>query len=328
MKKFKKKHFLMLCMPLVIVGSIFSLVILNKNENKGLSHEFVIEMSEKNYRKVYLLDENKYLIPLSVDISNKEYLVDEIYTVVSNLRDLEIEGFTSTIAKDVKINEIELENGILNIDFSSEFLSYQGDLEEKIIESLTWSVMDFNEVKGLTISVDGVRLTKMPINGLVLPNVLNKDIGINKYSDMISDFQGSDNVIVLYEKVVAGNKYYVPVTRKVIKESDDTKTVVNALDKEIAIMSGLRQIEEIEKLKSNSISCDDISVSVNLSRDYLIDDNLIDSSLYEILMVTLSYNQIDSEVSFFIDEESVNVSGYINQEVDSVNNIVFNEIEI
>ena len=198
MKKFKKKHFYMLCMPLVIAGSIFSVVLLNKSENKELSHEFVIDMSEKNYRKVYLLDENKYLIPLSIDVSSKEHLVDEIYTVVSDLRDLEIEGFTSVIASDVKINKIELENGILNIDFSKEFLNYQSDLEEKIIESLTWSVMDFNEVKGLTISVDGVKLEKMPINGLKLPDVLNKEIGINKYHDMTYDYQGGTTINELY----------------------------------------------------------------------------------------------------------------------------------
>ena len=92
MKKFIKKHFLTLCIPLVIVASAFSVVLLNQKENNGLAYEFVVDMSEKNYRKVYLLDENKYLIPLSVDVSSKEYLVDEIYTVVSNLRDLEIEG--------------------------------------------------------------------------------------------------------------------------------------------------------------------------------------------------------------------------------------------
>lgn len=328
MKKFIKKHLMLLCLPLVIAGSIFSVVLLNKNENKGLSYEFVVNMSEKNYRKVYLLDENKYLIPLSVDVSSKEHLVDEIYTVVSNLRDLEIEGFTSVLANDVKINQIELENGILNIDFSKEFLNYQGDLEEKIIESLTWSVMDFNEIKGLTISVDGVRLTKMPINGLELPKVLNKDIGINKYHDVMNDYSGSDTVVLLYEKTIGANTYYVPVTRRVIKESDEVKTVMNALDNDISLVSGLRKLEELDKIDNNDIKCEEESVSVNLSRDYLIDDNLIDASLYEILMVTLSYNSLDSKVSFYIDEESVGVSGYIQEESSSVSDIVFNEIEI
>lgn len=329
MKKFKKKHFFMLCLPLVIAGSIFSVVLLNNNQDKGLEHEFVIDMSEKNYRKVYLLDENKFLIPLSIDVSSKEHLVDEIYTVVSDLRDLKVEGFTSVIASDVKINKIELENGILNIDFSKEFLTYQSELEEKIIESLTWSVLDFNEVKGLTISVDGVKIDKMPMNGLQLPSVLNKEIGINKYHDMVDDYQGSDNVVVLYEKVVGNNTYFVPVTRKVVKESEDVITVMNALDTNISILSGLRKIDELDSLdKSNFSYSQDSTVSVNLNKDNLIDDNLVDSSLYEILMVTFQYNEIDSKVNFFVDEESVSVSGYINSDSESVSNIVFNEISV
>lgn len=328
MKKIKKKYLLMFCFPLVIAISILSVFLINKNNNSLVEHEFVVDLSEKKYRKVYLLDENKFLIPLSINVSNKANLVDEIYTIVSNLRDLEVEGFTTTIAEDVKINQIELENGILNIDFSKEFLTYQSELEEKIIESLTWSVLDFKEVKGLTISVDGVRLTKMPINGLNLPSVLNKDIGINKYHDMVDDYRGSDNVVVLYEKKVGGNTYYVPVTRKVIKESTDARTIVNAMDNDIAIMSGLSQIKVLKNFTNKNIECDDVSVNVSLSNDYLIDDNLIDSELYEILMVVFEYNDLDSKVNFLIDEENVEVSGYINNEEKEVSNIVFNEIEI
>lgn len=328
MKKIKKKYILMICLPLVIMGSIFSVILLNNKQNPALEHEFVIDISEKNYRKVYLLDENKYLIPLSVDVSSKEYLVDEIYTIVSDLRDLKVEGFTSVIASDVKINKIELENGILNIDFSKEFLNYQGELEEKIIESLTWSVLDFNEVNGLTISVDGVRLDKMPINGLKLPSVLNKDIGINKYHDMTYDYKGSDNVVVLYQKVVNGNSYFVPVTRKVIKETNEVATIINAFDKDISIMSGLNKVDELSEMTNNEYTCNDGRVSVSLTKDYLIADNLIDSNLYELLMVTFEYNNLDMKVDFTIDQESVSVSGYIDSEDSSVSNIVFNEIEI
>ena len=328
MKKIKKKYILMICLPLVIMGSIFSVILLNNKQNPTLEHEFVIDISEKNYRKVYLLDENKYLIPLSVDVSSKEYLVDEIYTIVSDLRDLKVEGFTSVIASDVKINKIELENGILNIDFSKEFLNYQGELEEKIIESLTWSVLDFNEVNGLTISVDGVRLDKMPINGLKLPSVLNKDIGINKYHDMTYDYKGSDNVVVLYQKVVNGNSYFVPVTRKVIKETNEVATIINAFDKDISIMSGLNKVDELSEMTNNEYTCNDGRVSVSLTKDYLIADNLIDSNLYELLMVTFEYNNLDMKVDFTIDQESVSVYGYIDSEVSSVSNIVFNEIEI
>lgn len=325
MKKIKKKHLLMLCVPFVIFFSVFSIYLINKNNSEGLSYEFVVDVEDKNFRKVYLLDSDKYLIPLSVEVSNKEYLVDEIYTTISNLRDLKVEGFTSVIASDVKINKIELEDGILNIDFSKEFLTYNGDLEEKIIEALTWSVMDFEEVNGLTISVDGIKLTKMPINGLQLPNVLNKDIGINKYHDMTHDYQGSDHVVVLYEKVISNNTYYVPVTRKVIKEDSDIKTVFNALEQEVSIVSGLQKLDEVMGL---NVVYNDTSVDVNLPVSYLIEDGIVDESLYEILVVTMLYNDLDVMVNFFVDEESVGVNGYFNKEEEKVNNIVFNEIDI
>lgn len=327
MKKFKKKHILMLAVPFVIAGSILSVVTISNSNKDNLNHEFVIDLSEKNYRKVYLLDENKYLIPLSVDVSNKEYLVDEIYTVVSNLRDLEVEGFTSVIAEDVKINKIELENGILNIDFSKEFLSYQADLEEKIIESLTWSVMDFQQIKGLTISVDGVKLEKMPINGLQLPSILNKDIGINKYHDLTNNYQNSDSVVLMYQKQIQDKMYYVPVTRRVDRQSNDALTVIKSMDKEIGVLSGLTQIEVVDSLDVEQIVYKDSKVSVNLNQDYLIDDNLVDSNMYELLMVTFEYNNIDTKVSFYVNEESVEVNGYNNND-EEVSNIVFNEIEI
>ena len=327
MKKFKKKYFLFLCMPLVIAGSIFSVIMINNREKNDIKYEFVVDVTDKNFRKVYLLDENKFLIPLSVDVSKKKYLVDEIYTIVSNLRDLKVEGFTSVLAEDVKINKIELENGILNIDFSKEFLNYQGDLEEKILEALTWSVLDFNEVKGLTISVEGVKLTKMPLNGLKLPSVLNKDIGINKYHDMTSDYQGSDDVVVLYQKHIGNEVYYVPVTRKVIKEENSTQTVINALDTEISLMSGLTTIKAFEGISKN-VDCDDVTVSVNLDKEYLVEDNIIDSQLYELLTISLEYNNLDLPINFYIDEESVSVNGYTDGDQQEVSKVIFNEIDI
>ena len=328
MKKLNKKHALMFAVPFVIIGSIFSVVRLSNQKTDNLQYEFVIDIGEKNYRKVYLLDENQYLIPLSIDVSKKEYLVDEIYTVISNLRDLNVVGFSNILAEDVKINHIELENGVLNIDFSKEFLTYQKQLEEKIIESLTWSVLDFEEVQGLTISVDGVKLEKMPLNGFVLPSILNENIGINKYHDLTSNYQNSDSVVVLYQKEVNGNIYYVPVTRRVDYDSNKVNGIISVLSKDISVLSGLNKIELTKELSIDDISYIDNRVSVNLDETYLIEDNLIDTDMYKLLMVTFSYNNLDTEISFYINNESVEVNGYNNQDEQSVSQIVFNEINV
>ena len=85
--------------------------------------------------------------------------------------------------ENVTIQGIELDNNILNIDFSKEFNEHEASKEEQIIESLTWTLMQYDEVNGVTISVDGVKLEMLPQSGVVLPDVLDKTIGINKYYD-------------------------------------------------------------------------------------------------------------------------------------------------
>lgn len=324
MKKLKKKivcAFGFLCVCLVSVSSI---VYINHKNNEGLDSEFVIDMSEKNYRKVYLLDESNMLVPLSIEVSKKEYLVDEIYTVVSNLRDLNVEGFTNVLAKDIKINKIELVDGILNIDFSSEFLTYQKDIEEKIIEALTWSVLEFKEIKGLTISVDGVTLKKMPMNGFELPALLDKNVGINKHNELMNKCEKCDSVVVLYSKEINGNSYYIPVTRSV-KENEELM-LMEAYKKDVSVYSGFSKVEELVNLEK--IEYEDNEMNVLVDESYLIEDNMVSSLVYELLMVNFFYNDIDYMVNFLIDGEEVEVNGYNNSKDIAVSDICFNEIKV
>lgn len=323
MKKFIKKYFLFIGVPLVIVSSVLSVVYIN-NKNNNFNSEFIYDLSDKNYKKVYLLDESNTLVPLSIEVSQKEYLVDEIYSVVSKLRDLEIDGFTSVLAKDIKINKIEMENGVLNIDFSSEFLNYNKDIEEKIIESLTWSVMEFDEVKGLTLSVDGKKLTQMPLNGFKLPKVLDKSIGINKYKDMMFNCLNCESVVTIYSKNINDKEYYIPVTRN-IKKSENM-SIINALEKEVSLLSGLREVKEFSELKQLDLNGNEMNAHV--SNDSLLEENLIDSKIYELLKVMLYYNDLDYTVNFFVDGESVMVNGYNLNEKIPVGSINFNQIKV
>ena len=324
MKKLKKKivcAFGFLCVCLVSVSSI---VYINHKNNEGLDSEFVIDISEKNYRKVYLLDESNMLVPLSIEVSKKEYLVDEIYTVVSNLRDLNVEGFTNVLAEDIKINKIELVDGILNIDFSSEFLTYQKDIEEKIIEALTWSVLEFKEIKGLTISVDGVTLKKMPMNGFELPALLDKNVGINKHNELMNKCEKCDSVVVLYSKEINGNSYYIPVTRSV--EENEELMLMEAYKKDVSVYSGFSKVEELVNLEK--IEYEDNEMNVLVDESYLIEDNMVSSLVYELLMVNFFYNDIDYMINFLIDGEEVEVNGYNNSKDIAVSDICFNEIKV
>ena len=203
MKKFMKKRFFIFLFPIVAICITVGALVFSNND-KGLEQSFVVDIDkEQTYRKVYMLDSDNYLVPLTFGFESKELLADDIRYVISMLRDespLTSKGYATVLNDNVSIQGIELENNILNVDFSKEFNEHDASKEEKIIESLTWTLMQYDEVNGVTISVDGIKLETLPQSKIVLPDILDKTIGINKYYDTTGNIYNKTSVTVFYEK--------------------------------------------------------------------------------------------------------------------------------
>ena len=333
MKKFMKKRFFIFLFPVIAICiTVGALVFSDKNE--GLEQSFVVDIEkDQTYRKVYMLDDDNYLVPLTFAFDSKELLADDIRYVISMLRDdspLTSKGYTPLLNENVKIQGIELENNILNVDFSKEFKEHDVSKEEQIIESLTWTLMQYDEVSGVTISVDGLKLETLPQSGIVLPDVLDKTIGINKYYDTTGNIYNTTSITVFYEKENFGETVYVPVTRRVIEEENEKMSIYNAMFKEISVMSGLKQIESLELIEDESvINFDDTELKVSLVRGALMEEGLIDSDIYELFVMTYSdLNDIEVSFTFSVDEEEVNVNGYQNEEDIRVSSIIINEVKM
>lgn len=333
MKKFIKKRFFIFLFPIVAICITVG-VLVNSNKDNGLNHSFNVNVEkEQTYRKVYMLDNDNYLVPLTFAFDSKELLADDIRYVISMLRDespLTSKGYQTLLNENVKIQAIELDNNILNLDFSKEFREHDVSKEEQIIESLTWTMMQYDEVNGLTISVDGVKLEELPQSGIMLPNILDKTIGINKYYDTTGNIYNTTSVTVFYEKENFGETVYVPVTRRVIEEENEKVSVYNAMFKDISVMSGLRKIEAIELIDNEvsiNFNMDDITVS--LVKEALMEEGIVNSEIYEILVMTYSdLNDIKVSFNFEVDEEEVTVNGYKGEENFNVGSIIINEIEM
>lgn len=94
--------------------------------------------------------------------SEEEKLMQKIYFAVSNLlagpTDEETrEGFFTSINKDSKINSINIEGGVVKVDFSQEFnTGVAGSCRVIAIRSqVEETLKQFPEVKNVIISVDG-----------------------------------------------------------------------------------------------------------------------------------------------------------------------------
>jgi spore germination protein GerM len=83
-------------------------------------------------------------------------------------------GLKGIIPKDTKINDFKIENGILSIDFSKELLNVNKDIEEKIIESLVYSLLSLKEINGIKISIDKEPLKFLPNTNIMLDDILTK----------------------------------------------------------------------------------------------------------------------------------------------------------
>lgn len=331
MKKFIKKRFFIFLFPIIAicitVGAIFM-----SNDDK-LEHSFVVNIEkDQTYRKVYMLDNDNYLVPLTFSFDSKELLADDIRYVISMLRDespLTTKGYRTLINENVKIQGIELENNILNIDFSKEFKEHEESKEEKILESLTWTLTQYDEVNGLTISVDGVKLESLPQSGIVLPSVLDKTIGINKYYDTTGNVYNTTSITVFYEKENFGETVYVPVTRRVIEEENDKMSVYNAMFKDISVMSGLRQIDELKLIDDEQvINFNENDVKIPLLTTALVEEGIIGNEIYELLVMTYDeLNGVEVNFTFEVNEEDVVVNGYKDDIEYPVSSIKINEVK-
>ena len=125
------------------------------------------------------MDDNNYL--LSVPVSVKNDLMDNIPIIINSLKEgyNHISGLKGIVPNNTKINNIKINNGILEIDFSKDLLNVNENLEEKIIESILFSLLDFKEIEKVRITIDGKPLNNYLKSNIELNDLLTKDFGIN-----------------------------------------------------------------------------------------------------------------------------------------------------
>ena len=207
---------------IVFILFIVSSFTINKNiSNIAIEHP-------TNISSIYLLNDDKYLLKVNVLLSDN--IVDNIKLVIDNLKvnNKHFSGLKGLIPNNTIINNINLENNILSLDFNKELLNVNQDMEEKIIESIVYSLLNINDIKGLKITIDGQKLDVLPKSKIKLDNILTKDFGINKNYE-ITSLNDIQKVTLYYYEVKDHINYYVPVTKYVNSRDDKIKVIIDNL---------------------------------------------------------------------------------------------------
>ena len=164
--------------------------------------------NENDTHEIYMVNKDNYVARTMV-------LLNEIleYLIIGGKKESNVpNGFRSIIPSGTEIKSIEIKEGLLKINFSKELLEIDKELEEKMLESIVYSLTSINEIKGILIYVEGDLLTVLPKNKINLPSILTRDIGINKVYNLI-DTKDIVSTTVYYIGENNDNYYYVPVTK-------------------------------------------------------------------------------------------------------------------
>lgn len=164
---------------------------------------------------VYLLSTNKYLVKANtlLESSNIEGKITVLLEYLTQKENSNLPvGLTGILPKDTKVYDLLVTDDIVTLNLSKEVWNGEGVLQERLIEGLTYSIVSLDGITGLKLQVEGVPVTEIPFSKKSLPEVLTKDLGINKVYDIDSSV-GVQKVTTYYLNKVQEESYFVPVTK-------------------------------------------------------------------------------------------------------------------
>lgn len=238
---------------------------------------------------IYLIDRDDYVARTNIascncsDVDKARNLLEGLI-IGGKKSGIIPNGFRSIIQPDTSILDINLENKILTINFSKELLEVSESEEEKMIESIIYTLTSIKGIDKIIIKVEGNVLTNLPHSKKTLPSVLDKSYGINKNYELVT-INNIDSYTVYYVNKYNDNKYYVPVTKYVNKEESDPIKVI------------IKELSSSPIYETNLMSYLNASTTLN---DYELIGNNLKLNFNELLLSDPDSNKILEEVIYTI----------------------------
>lgn len=263
---------------------------------------------------IYLIDNNNYVARYNIIRKTNETL-ELVDYVIENLTISDKNGyylpngFNAIIPKNTKVLNKSLEDDLLKINFSKEFLNIEKENEEKMLEAIVYSLLEIKGIKKIMIFVEGENLTKLHNSGKNIAIILDKNIGINKTYD-INSLKETDKTTTYYLSKIDNVYYYVPVT-----------SITNNDKEKVEII--------IEKLKTSPTYKTNL-ISFLASNTELLNYEILENSVslsFNNNILSLDNNQITEEVKYSI-ALSIRDTYNINQTIFYVDDLLVDAFNI
>lgn len=285
----------------------------NKTNNSNLDVKQNLEYTYTNdLETIYLLDYNDYVARTFIKGCSCSSAVDKASDLLQGLivegkkSNIIPNGFKAIIPSGTRVLALNLDKGVLTIDFSKEILEINKKYEEKMLESLIYTLTSINGIDSVKILVEGEELKQLPNSNKQLPSLLDRDYGINKVYNLTGT-NNIDSYTVFYVNEFNDNYYYVPVTKYINNDKlDKIKIIIEELTSNPVYESNLMSFLNVNtKLLDYEIKDDVIKLNFN----NLILSDITGNSILEEVIYTISLsvsNEIDvKEVIFMVENEEI-----------------------
>jgi len=176
-----------------------------------------LETEETVLRELYLIDADGLVVPQRMELPKTESaaLTTMQYMVKDGpVTELLPNGFQAVLPANTEILGMNLsEDGTLTIDLSEEFTNYEAKDEVKILEAITHTMTQFENIERIKLWINGEELSEMPVNGTPISSGYSTEKGINVFLDGKPNIHTSKAITVFYPKQYHEQFYHVPVTQ-------------------------------------------------------------------------------------------------------------------
>lgn len=304
-KKALRKIFIT-TMSLFIIMIIYLIPLTERTLETNLEFEYTTGLANSS---IYLLDNNDYLVKTKV-LLDDELVENNIKSIINNLTINAETKFPNNlkgvIPKGTKLDDVNIDEDLVTLDFSEEFLDINENLSTKLIEAIVYSITELDNITKVNITVEGNLLNTYPntINKIYFP--LTRDIGINKeYS--YTTLNDITKVVIYYGEEISNEIYYVPVTKYLNNNGNKDKIniIVEELTTSYIYEDNLSSIlnENVELIDKEIIEDDLLVLNFN---DALFDNK---GTIKEEVLYMLSYsafaNYSVNAISFRVDGKDI-----------------------
>ena len=269
---------------LIVCLSVFSCIYLNQDEAQDVNETYI--------QTVIFQDKDYDLVPVSLNLHNQMEMETDIRNKIDLMQSSQLQsyGLYPVLDSRLEIQSIQLDEAILTVSFNDFLYTQHNDMN--IVEALTYVLTDYDQVEQLCIQIDGKDISHLP-NSTIPLNHLTKNLGLNNFEDASTFLHESVPVMIYQEKTIGNYLYYVPKTLRIHERADlfyQVKTILNHINSKIYLLDATLK---------------DHVLTIELDSHVLLDNETIDRTLEELIVLSLKSLKDVEDVEIKINGENV-----------------------